>query len=71
MSVLIHVPLGDEVLRLHMVVEVSISKEHTLRRRQIRAHELSMASIEAFPTWKVTKLFWNNSRSFVALLLVK
>lgn len=69
MRILLHVPLWVKLVSFHMVKEVTVRKEDTLGRRQVKSHEGWVASVAASPTRKVTDVFWDKFHGFVTLLL--
>lgn len=64
----LHVPLSDEHVGFHVMVEVTLGKEDALDFLQIQAREQQMVLVTKSPTRKVPYFFLNNSHGFFTVL---
>lgn len=65
---LIHVSLGDELVSLHMIAEVAVSKEDPLHRRHIGTREQVVTRFAKTTATKVPNICREDCDGFVALL---
>lgn len=56
---LLHVPLGDGWVSLHMILEVAVSKEYLFHSLQVCTREKEVTKIEPSPEIKVPNVFKN------------